>query len=59
MSQIKILNEILKEFNTIKKEYLQITYYYVYVTFFSNGNFYIGSRECIKIKIIMKVKKLF
>ncbi len=46
MSQIKILNEILKELNVIKKEYFQITYYYVYVTFFSNGNFYIGSREC-------------
>ena len=46
MKEIEILNEILKELNLIKKKYTQITYYYVYVTFFSNGNFYIGSRQC-------------
>jgi hypothetical protein len=46
MKEIEILNEILTEMSIIQGEYKQITYYYVYVTFFPNGNFYIGSRQC-------------
>ena len=46
MKEIEILNEILIEIDNIREEYKQITHYYVYVTFFSNGNFYIGSRQC-------------
>jgi hypothetical protein len=46
MKEIEILNQILIEMNNIREEYKQITYYYVYATFFPNGNFYIGSRQC-------------
>lgn len=46
MKEIEILNEILTEISKIQEEYEQITHYYVYVTFFPNGNFYIGSRQC-------------
>jgi hypothetical protein len=46
MKEIEILNEIFIEIDKIQEEYKQITHYYVYITFFSNGNFYIGSRQC-------------
>ena len=46
MDQIKILNQIVEKTETIYSEYKQIEYYYVYATFFSDGNFYIGSRVC-------------
>ena len=46
LTQIKILNELSIELNNIKSQYCPLTYYYIYVTFFSNGNFYIGSRKC-------------
>jgi len=46
MDQIKILNQIVEKTESISCEYKRVEYYYVYVTFFSDGNFYIGSRVC-------------
>jgi len=46
MHEIKLLNKIQSELNNIETDYTPLSNYYVYVTFFENGDFYIGSREC-------------
>ena len=44
MNQIEILNKIQNKLKELKDEYQPLKYYYIYLIFFSNNNFYIGSR---------------